>query len=252
MIVSLASLKGAPGVTSWTVLLAAAWPSAHARDRVVLEADPDGGVLGARYGLGIEPGVVSLMAAARRATTAPVDVELHARLLGPGLWVVPGPDSGEQARSVWASGADTLAADLAADERLWLVDAGRLDLAGPNSTLIERCSVCVLVVSGRPEDLVRLPAVVGALDGRGVDTAVLVCGPMEYKVADVVGFAGTPHVWHVARTDDLVAVAAGAPAGGRARRTWLWRSAIEVAARLADAMADSTAVVPPVRMRGAS
>ena len=36
-------------------------------ERVVLEADLSGGVLGARYGLGVDPGVVSLIAALRRS-----------------------------------------------------------------------------------------------------------------------------------------------------------------------------------------
>ncbi len=251
MIVSFASLKGAPGVTSWTVLLATAWPVAHAAERVVLEADPDGGALGARYGLGVEPGVVSLVASARRATAGGIEAEPHARVLGDGLWVVPGPDSGERARWVWENGAETIAAQLAADDRLWLVDVGRLDLGGPTAPLVSGSGLCVLIVSGRSEDLVRLPAAVESLADAGVSAAVLVCGAMDYKVADVVAFAGTPHVWHVDRTDDLVAVAAGAAQGGRARRTWLWRSAIEVAARMANVVADA-AIVPPVRMRGAS
>ena len=63
MIVTLASVRGSPGVTSWALLLAAAWPAAVDAERVVVEADLDGGVLGARYGLGVDPGVVSLIAA---------------------------------------------------------------------------------------------------------------------------------------------------------------------------------------------
>lgn len=251
MIVSLGSIKGAPGVTSWTVLLATAWPTAHAPERVVLEADPDGGALGARYGLGVEPGAVSLIAAARRATAGAVAIDHHGRALGDGLWVVPGPNGREQARSVWSSGAESLAGHVAADERLWFVDLGRLDLDGPTAPLVERSRLCVVVVSGRTEDLVRLPPAIERLAGAGIEAGVLVSGPTEYKAADVVDFAGTPHVWHVARVDDLPVVAAGATAGGRARRTWLWRSAIEVAARMADAVAAS-ATASAVRMRGAS
>ena len=47
---SLCSVRGSPGVTSWSLLLAAAWPAEYVVERVVLEADCDGGVLGARYG----------------------------------------------------------------------------------------------------------------------------------------------------------------------------------------------------------
>ena len=125
MIVTLASVRGSPGVTSWAVLIAAAWPSAVDAERVVVEADLDGGVLGARYGLGVDPGVVSLIAALRRSEGLAVPVGEHGRPVGLGLWLVPGPESGEQARSVWADTAAVVADRLADDDRLWLVDAGR-------------------------------------------------------------------------------------------------------------------------------
>lgn len=48
MIVTLGSVRGSPGVTSWCLLLAAAWPEALGSERVVLEADVDGGVLAIR------------------------------------------------------------------------------------------------------------------------------------------------------------------------------------------------------------
>ena len=85
MIVSLCSVRGSPGVTSWSLLLAAAWPGEYAAERVVLEADCDGGVLGARYGFGVDPGVVSLIAALRRADSHAVDVSVHARRVNAGL-----------------------------------------------------------------------------------------------------------------------------------------------------------------------
>ena len=65
MIVVLGSVRGSPGVTSWSLLLATAWPVESGTERVVLEADAAGGVLGARYGWGVEPGLASLAAALR-------------------------------------------------------------------------------------------------------------------------------------------------------------------------------------------
>lgn len=94
MIVSFSSVRGAPGVTSWTMLLAAAWPLDHGTAaRAVLEADPDGGVLGTRYGFGVDPGAVSLIASLRSANPADstVPVEDHGRLVSESMWVVPGP-----------------------------------------------------------------------------------------------------------------------------------------------------------------
>jgi len=124
MIVTWVSVRGSPGVTSWALLVAAAWPAAVDEERVVVEADLDGGVLGARYGLGVDPGVVSLIAALRRSEGLAVPVEDHGRRAGEGLWLVPGSETGEQARSVWAGTAAVVADRLAADSRLWIVDAG--------------------------------------------------------------------------------------------------------------------------------
>ena len=45
MIVVLSSVRGAPGVTSWCLLLAAAWPDDLGRERAVLEAEHHRGYL---------------------------------------------------------------------------------------------------------------------------------------------------------------------------------------------------------------
>ena len=44
MIVALGSVRGAPGVSAWSMLLAAAWPESCDVERIVLEVDVDGGV----------------------------------------------------------------------------------------------------------------------------------------------------------------------------------------------------------------
>lgn len=222
MIITVGSVRGAPGVTSWSLLLAAAWPGDV--DRVVLEADPDGGVMGARYGLGVEPGVVSLLAAARRSV-GEVPVSEHGRRCGD-VWVVPGPETAEQARGVWGSGADALAATLAADTRLWIVDAGRLHAATPVFGLAAASALVVLVSGGRDEDLVQLPARVAALP---VPTAVLINGRCSHETGELEAFTHALAVWRVDSVDDLPVVAGAVLAPGRSRRSWLWRQAVDVA-----------------------
>ena len=56
-VISLASVRGAPGVTTTAVLLASTFT-----DGLVVEADLDGGVLAVRYGLGREPGLTTFAA----------------------------------------------------------------------------------------------------------------------------------------------------------------------------------------------
>ncbi len=233
MIVTLGSIRGSPGVTSWALLLSAAWPGDD--ERVVLEADPAGGVLGARYGLGVNPGVVALISGLRRST-GPVEVADAARRVAGGVWVVPGPETAEQSRPLWASTAVEVAARVAVDGRVWLVDAGRLDDTNPATGFVGPSALAVLVCGPRPEDLVQVPARVAALQARGGRVGLLVSGPCPHPTAELADFAGTGLVWRAAGGDDLAA-AAGAVLGGagrgRGRRSWAWRQALDVAAAVA-------------------
>src|SRR5262249_57798282 len=61
-LVVVAGGKGAPGATTTALGLASAWTGQR---RVVVEADPDGGVLAARLGLGLAPGLMTVAAAPR-------------------------------------------------------------------------------------------------------------------------------------------------------------------------------------------
>lgn len=238
MIVTLGSVRGSPGVTSWCLLLAAAWPEALGSERVVLEADVDGGVLGARYGLGVEPGAVSLIASLRHSGVEVVVTE-HGRNGAPGLWLVPGPESGEQARSVWSGTAGQVAPQLAGDDRVWLVDAGRLSPSSPTIPLAEWSNIALVVCRAGPEDLVQVPGRVAAMQQHAATVGVLVVGKPPYDKSELIDFFGTARVWSVAESSELTRLAGEAMVPGRARRTWLWRSAVEVAAELASHAATS-------------
>ena len=130
MLLCLASIKGSPGVTTTALALAACWPASWRR--VLVEADPAGGDLAARYGLPLTPGLVSLAAAARRSTD-PELVWEHAQELPGGLPVVAGPTRADQAHAALAAvcGADGRAGVLGAftgrGDVVAVVDCGRLD-----------------------------------------------------------------------------------------------------------------------------
>jgi MinD-like ATPase involved in chromosome partitioning or flagellar assembly len=232
VIVTVASVRGAPGATSWSLLLAAAWPAEDPRQRAVLEVDLDGGVLGARYGLGVDPGVVSLIASLRRNDDV-VSVDEHGRVVGERVWLVPGPESAERARAVWTGAAAAVAARLADDDRVWLVDAGRLHTGSATVPFAERSSLTLLLSRSSPEDVVQVPARVEALQAHARSVGVVVIGKTPYGVAELSEFVGTRLVWKVAKADDLPAVAGGALRPGRARRSLVWRSALDLAATVA-------------------
>ncbi len=56
MLIAVCSLKGSPGVTTWALALAACWP--RPASAVLVECDPSGGSLAARFGLAPAPGLV--------------------------------------------------------------------------------------------------------------------------------------------------------------------------------------------------
>jgi MinD-like ATPase involved in chromosome partitioning or flagellar assembly len=237
MIVSLSSVRGSPGVTSWSLLLAAAWPVDYAVERVVLEADCDGGVLGARYGFGVDPGAVSLIATLRRADSRALVVSDHGRRVNDGVWVIPGPETGERAARVWSGSAATVAAAIATDDRAWFVDAGRADAASPVAPLLDLSAIVLLLTRSATEDLVQVPARVEFLRQRAPSVCVLVIGKPQHSLDDLAGFFGVERVWTTGADENLVRIAGEAMAGGRARRSWVWRSAISIAADIAAAIA---------------
>lgn len=90
MIVALGSVRGSPGVSVWSMLLAAAWPTESDAERVVVEVDIDGGVAGARYGVGVEPGVLGLVTGLRHGGDVTEALQEVGRKLASGAWLVRG------------------------------------------------------------------------------------------------------------------------------------------------------------------
>ena len=110
MIVVVASIKGAPGVTTTATALANTWPPG--RRVLLVEADPFGGDLAAWFGVAPSTGLWSLLAAGRRGLD-PHAVWDHATNLPGGLAVLYGLASADQAvanEAAWPAGAEALAA----------------------------------------------------------------------------------------------------------------------------------------------
>lgn len=234
MIITLGSIRGAPGVTSWAVLLAAAWPPTVGVERVVLEADPAGGVLGARYEIGVEPGLPQFLAGLRRSENPTPDIDRSARSVSDQVWIIPAPETGERTRAVLGAATDDTARQLATDQRIWFIDAGRLDETNPSLTLVNEASLAVLVVGARTEDLVQVPSCVERLRKRCERTALIVSGRTPFSESELLEFSSADRVWIVGDRNDLAAGAALALTGRRGRRTWAWRQALDVASSAAE------------------
>ena len=109
-LIALGSVAGSPGVTRLAIGLAAAWPDPDRR-RVVVEADPDGGRLGAELGVGVEPGLMALALASRTPGLTADDVLERGAAPVADWYVVPAPPSAEQTYSALVHAGSTLARD---------------------------------------------------------------------------------------------------------------------------------------------
>ncbi len=143
-IVSLASVRGAPGVTTTALLLASTFA-----DAPVVEADLDGGVLAVRYSLGREPGLTTFAAAGADDGNG---WRSHAQDAG-GVPVLVGPDAPAASTSMWRTAGERITHKLVATEGVAVVDAGRLRSSVPIVTSSDLLAVLIHPVA---EQLVAL------------------------------------------------------------------------------------------------
>jgi hypothetical protein len=171
-LIAVAADKGAPGVTTASVALAAVWP----RPVLLAECDPAGGDLVYRLpgadGTRLDPrrGLLTLAVAARRGLR-PDQVWEHAQKLHGGLDVLAGVASAEQGaglEALWEVVGGLLARVPQADV---IADCGRIGGDGPFYGLLAEADEVVLVTRASLADVVRLrdriSALTSALHKRG-------------------------------------------------------------------------------------
>ncbi len=157
MIVAVAGGKGSPGVTALAALIASAWPEVD-HPRVLLEADPEGGVLAARWhrALGVtqDPGLLSLAAA--RDGSALERLRRHAQPVGDALQLVAGPPGGAQAEACLRELGDSAAEALREAPVVCVVDCGRLHPKSPALPWARAAEHLLLVTRPRLDEVVSL------------------------------------------------------------------------------------------------
>jgi hypothetical protein len=156
-LIAVAADKGAPGVTTASVALAAVWP----RPVLLAECDPAGGDLVYRLpaadGGRLDPrrGLLSLAVAARRGLQ-PHQVWEHAQKLRGGLDILSGVSGAEQGAGLellWGSVGRVLAAVPQADV---IADCGRLGVDGPVYDLLAQASALILLTRVSLGEVIRL------------------------------------------------------------------------------------------------
>ncbi len=162
-LIAFGSLKASPGVTTTVLAVAATWPG---EARLVVECDPAGGDLAARFRLAETPGLVSLAAASRR-DRGPELLWAHTQALPGGLPVVVGPAGADQARAalgvLTAPGAGLLIRSHQPEGSVVLADCGRVDPDSPAAPLLRAAHLVLLVARPRLSEVAHLAARIDAL-----------------------------------------------------------------------------------------
>jgi hypothetical protein len=246
-LIAVAADKGAPGVTTSALALAAVWP----RPVLLAECDPAGGDIVYRLpgagGTRLDPrrGLLSLAVTARRGVT-PAQVREHVQKLRGGLDVLLGVATAEQGSGLdplWDAIGTALAALPGADV---IADCGRLGPDGPYYELLAHAAAVVLVVRPSLGEVVRLrdraaalSAAVGQRGGHDGRIGLLVVvdhrgfGAALAEVGQTVGYPDSPvsvlgGVAYEPRSAELLR----GEWGGKLRKSLLIRTAGEVTARL--------------------
>jgi len=256
-LIAVAADKGAPGVTTTAVALAAVWP----RPVLLAECDPAGGDLVYRLpsadGTRLDPrrGLLSLAVSARRGLE-PRQVWEHAQKLRGGLDVLVGVTNAEQGTGLdplWGQVGTALAGMPDADV---IADCGRVSSEGRYYDLLARAHAVVMITRASLGDMVRMRDRVAVVDsalrrrnGQGRVSVLVIANYKNFSAA-------LGEVKHVLSGGDWPAPILGGIAyeprsaellsgewGGKLDKSLLIRTAREVAGELSGQLA---AAAPPV------
>jgi hypothetical protein len=264
-LIAIGADKGAPGVTTTALALAAVWP----RPVLLAECDPAGGDLVYRLpaldGGRLDPrrGVLSLAVAARRGMQSNQVWEQTQKLHG-GLDVLTGVTNAEQGAGLnllWGPVGKMLAGIPQADV---IADCGRIGVDGPHYDLLAEATLVVLITRPVLGEIIRLrdrvAAVAAAAGKRGrrgfaVDV-VVVADQKRFKitlgeVAHALGQGNVPAriVGAIADEPKSAEMLCG-EWGGRLDKTLLIRTAREIAQHLAESLPMLPQPGPPGRPLG--
>jgi len=245
------------GATTAAMALARSWP----RPVVLVEGDPAGGDLAARYGTATSPGLVDLAAT---PGSRPVDWRAVTQSLG-GVDVIAAPVAPDVTRAALdALGPATAWLQAVGEGTDVLVDCGRLPVPpAPVPPLVEEATVAVFLCRPTAASVVSLRQRLGSLpEPIRQRSVVVVVGERPYPAGEVAATLGLP-LAGVMADDPVAAAALGSAEPVRMGRSALLRSATVVAEALVRRSARATdgglvgaeirlvglaAVVPRVRL----
>lgn len=234
-LVAVGANRSSPGVTTAVLALGAVW-SRGDRQPLVVEADPDGGVLVARFGLNTHPNLTELAGRAR-AGLRPTDAWDHAQSLPGGLSAVVAHPAADQTQAALRSGAVRIGEHLASlDHTDVLLDVGHLGPGSPSLALLDAAALTVIVLRPRLDEITALAQRLPALREHGALCALVVRGG-PYRSSEVAATLGIDVIADLPDDPtgaDAVNGGAARRSAARWRRSDLLRSARKAAQSLAE------------------
>jgi hypothetical protein len=226
-VLGLAGVKHSPGVT--TLALAAA--SAHPGPALVIEADPAGGDIAPRAGLGVDPGLVSLAATARNGMSSEL-VAASIQRLRFEVDLLAAPVSPRHAATVLQTMSQPLA-DLCPSlgYDLVAIDLGRIDDPSRVLPFLGVADRVVLVLRATAEDVAAARSRLEELQRHARSAAIAVVESGPFRADEITAALGTREAvsipWDPRAAREL---ATGRGPDRWLRRSPLLRSAPEVVA----------------------
>jgi hypothetical protein len=219
MVIAVCSVKGSPGVTTLSVALAARWPALGSP--IVVECDPSGGSIAARFGLTAAPGLVSLTAAARRDRDL-LSLWQHTQSLPGELPVVVAPPGADYARTALAALLDARRSSVSMlhsavtqrSDSVVIADCGRLDALSPAMSIAREADRVVLLTRARADELSHLAAGLSMVDLWAMRPALVLVGP-GYSANEVSRELGIPVLAHIPHDVPGARALCGLPGRGR-------------------------------------
>ena len=182
-IVAVGSCHGSPGVTTLVVALATVW-TRSGRRALVVEADPDGGVLAARHGLCHHPSLTDLAVRARGPLDHD-DVVAVAQTMPGGVPIVVAHASPDQCQATLRNGAEAVADRLRTlPGHDAVVDVGRIRPRSPAAAFVDTADAVVVVLHPSLDEVAVASARLATL-ARGERVALVLAGQSPYRAGEV-------------------------------------------------------------------
>jgi MinD-like ATPase involved in chromosome partitioning or flagellar assembly len=174
VLIAVVSVKGSPGASTLGLGLAARWPQPGA---VLVEADPAGGDLAARFGLYHKPGLSTMALDTRSLQAKPQPGEWTQRLPCGVAVVLAGPGPAAAASLTTLGGRlPQLLRLLAGQYPAVVVDAGRWQPATPADLLLRAADVVLLVARPTSDEIRQVDARIQALHELASDVRLVLVG----------------------------------------------------------------------------